>query len=404
MNILFVHKAFPTQFLHLARHYAADPTNNVVAITDAGNNEREFIRTIRYDVPRLNTAGLDRAKPFIEHVAHGEGVAAAAIKLKNEGFAPDLIVGHSGWGETLFLKDIWPRARQAVYFEFFYRGDDCHTNFDPEFQKYNVQGISTNNASLLLALTAADRGWSPTHWQRSMYPVELQNKIEVVHEGIDTDVTVPDPSAQVSLDRDGPVLRPGDEVVTFCNRNLEPYRGYHILMRALPRILKERPKARALIIGGDGLSYGLRAPGGKSWRDVFLDEVKDRLDMSRVHFVGWIPHSSFIKAMQVSSVHVYFTFPFFLSWSMVEAMACGGLVIGSDTSPVREVVRHGANGLLSNFFNSEALAEKVIDALASPERYRSMREAARRTVVDNYDLKRVCLPRQLWMLDRLMAR
>ena len=228
----------------------------------------------------------------------------------------------------------------------------------------------------------------------------MQSKIEVIHEGINTDKAAPNPGAQLTLKRDGTVFNCGDEVVTFVSRNLEPYRGYHTFMRALPRILAERPRARILIIGGDSVSYGSSAPKGGTWRDVFLREVRDTLDMSRVHFVGRVSYAIFLNAMQISSVHVYLTYPFVLSWSMLEAMACGGLIVGSDTAPVREVIHHGVNGLLTNFFNADALAEHVIDALAFPQRYHPLRTLARRTIIDNYDLQSVCLPRGINLLER----
>jgi glycosyltransferase involved in cell wall biosynthesis len=404
MRILFVHQNFPGQFVHLANHYASDSNNKVVAITDKKNNNSETILTKRYSAP-AHQYGQARglSARFAEHVIRAKAVAEAAQELRNEGFHPDLILGHFGWGETIFLKDIWPQAKLIVYAEFFYGGEDSDTGFDPEFPSDSLPirfGNRVRNASLLTALIAADQAIAPTHWQRNQFPIDLQHRINVVHDGIDTVRAVPNLKASVRLKREGIVLRTGDEIVTFVSRNLEPYRGYHIFIRALPRILAERPNARALIIGGDGVSYGPPAPDGRKWRDVFLNEVRDRLDLSRVHFVGHVPHSLFLRAMQASAAHVYFTYPFVLSWSMLEAMACGALIVGSDTAPVQEIIRHRSNGLLLDFFNADALAEQVIDALAAPDRYHAMRIAARRTVVDRYDLRRVCLPKQLDIIRR----
>jgi glycosyltransferase involved in cell wall biosynthesis len=331
-------------------------------------------------------------------------VAVEAERLREKGFTPDVMLGHFGWGETLFLKDVWRRAKLLVYAEFFYGGSDADTNFDPEFQIDDLHARMRSrgrNGSLTMALISADRAFAPTQWQRRQFPIELQSKIEVVHDGIDTDKIVPDASARVTLKRQGLVLRPDDEVVTFVSRNLEPYRGYHIFMRALPKILAERPRARAIIVGGDDVSYGQRPAKGRKWRNVFLQEVRERLDLSRIHLVGKVPYDVYRQILQVSSAHVYLTYPFVLSWSMLEAMAAGCLVIGSDTAPVREIVRHEHNGLLVDFFNPEALAECVIDALSKPERHRSMREAARRTIVERFDLRRVCLPRQTRLIERL---
>jgi glycosyltransferase involved in cell wall biosynthesis len=405
MRLLFVHQNFPGQYLRLVQHYVADKSNEIVAIADNNNKHHDIVRTIRYPVPEQSarrTSGL--AGHFVSHIARAEAVANVAEKLRQTGFVPDVILGHFGWGETLFLKDIWPRAKLLVYAEFFYGGGDADTNFDPEFQVDELRARMRNrgrNGSLVLALASADRGLAPTQWQRRQFPIELQPKIEVIHDGIDTDKVTPDASARVTLKRQGLVLRPGDEIVTFVNRNLEPYRGYHIFMRALPKILAERPNARAIIIGGDEVSYGQPPPKGRKWRNVFLREVRERLDPSRIHLVSTVPFSVYLQVLQVSSAHVYLTYPFVLSWSMLEAMAAGCLVIGSDTAPVREVIRHHENGLLVDFFNVDAIAGHVIDALSNPARYQVLREAARRTIVEGYDLKQVCLPRQTRLVDRL---
>ena len=199
----------------------------------------------------------------------------------------------------------------------------------------------------------------------------------------------------------GPVLRPGDEVVTFVARQLEPYRGYHIFMRALPLLQKLRPNVRVVIVGADGTSYGAAPPKGQTWKNIFLAEVQDKLDMERVHFVGRVPHDVLTQLMQVSALHIYLTYPFVLSWSLLEAMSIGCLVLGSDTAPVREVIQHGRNGLLTPFFDVEALANSAADALARGKDLQSLREAARATVVEGFDLATHCLPEQVAMLEKL---
>jgi glycosyltransferase involved in cell wall biosynthesis len=408
MRLLFVHQNFPGQYVHLARHYAADKANELVAIADSANKRSNLIRTIRYSLPGKSAQrASDMAGTFVDHMARAEVVAVEAEKLRQNGFDPDVILGHFGWGETLFLKDVWPRAKLLVYAEFFYGNGDADTNFDPEFPADALRARMRNrgrNGSLALALVSADRAMAPTQWQRRQFPSELQQKIEVVHDGIDTDKIAPDPAARVTLKREGLVLRPGDEIVTFVSRNLEPYRGYHTFMRALPKILAERPRAHAIVVGGDDVSYGARPAKGRKWRNIFLQEVKEELDLSRIHIVGKVPYDVYRQILQVSTAHVYLTYPFVLSWSMLEAMAAGCLVIGSDTAPVREVIRHQENGLLVDFFNPDALAGHVIDALSNPARYRVLRETARRTIVEGYDLKRICLPRQTRLVDRLACQ
>jgi glycosyltransferase involved in cell wall biosynthesis len=248
-------------------------------------------------------------------------------------------------------------------------------------------------------LLHADAGVSPTEWQASTYPPALRQMIEVIFDGVDSQAVKPDAAATVTLP-EGKVLRAGEEVLTFVNRNLEPYRGYHSFMRALPDVLAARPQAQVVIVGGNEVSYGPPPKDGRCWKDIYLDEVKDRLDLSRVHFVGKVPYPTFVSLMQVSRAHAYLTYPFVLSWSMLEAMSAGALVVGSDTAPVREVIRHGENGLLVDFFDSAAWARTLIEALAEPERFVHLRAAARQTVLDHYDLQSVCLPRMVEMVER----
>ena len=269
--------------------------------------------------------------------------------------------------------------------------------FDPEFPVANPVlsriRVRARNMPMLQAMLAADIAVAPTHWQASSFPDDLRRKIIVLHEGIDTVRSRPDRDASIALARDNLVLRAGDEVITFVARNLEPYRGYHQFMRTLPRILAERPRARAVIVGGDGVSYGGSPPDGGSWKTRILREVAGDLDMSRVHFLGRVTHDALLKLLQISAAHVYLTYPFVLSWSLLEAMSAGALVIGSDTAPLREVVEHGRNGLLCNFFDNAALADLVVRALADQSGHAGLRQAARQTVVERFDLRSVCLPR-----------
>jgi glycosyltransferase involved in cell wall biosynthesis len=199
----------------------------------------------------------------------------------------------------------------------------------------------------------------------------------------------------------GRTLRAGDEVITFVNRNLEPYRGYHVFMRALPEMLRCRPDAVALIVGADGVSYGAAAPHGKTWKQIFLDEVKDRLDTSRVFFLGRLAYADYLKVLQVSACHVYLTYPFVLGWSCIEALSAGCLVVGSRTRPVEEVIEHERNGLLVDFFDVAGLADTVVHCLARREHYAHLRAAARETAVQRYDLATICLPEQLRLIEKV---
>jgi glycosyltransferase involved in cell wall biosynthesis len=254
---------------------------------------------------------------------------------------------------------------------------------------------------MLLTLDAMDWGICPTEFQRRTLPHAYHERISVVFDGIDTHVVRPDTAATVTVD--GRTLHAGDEVITFVNRNLEPYRGYHIFMRALPKILERRPGAVALVVGGEQVSYGAPAPAGKTWKQIFFDEVKERLDVSRVHFLGKLPYAQYLALLQISRCHVYLTYPFVLGWSCIEAMSAGCLVVGSRTPPVEEVIGHEKNGLLVDFFDVAGLADTVVEALGRPHHHIALRAAARRTVIERYDLKSICLPQQIALIERLGA-
>ena len=402
MKILFVHQNFPGQFLHLAPALQARG-HACLALTDVTNNRSTAIQTVKY---RHSAAAPDPAacrlgRNFTQMSDRGVTVARACLQLRDKGYVPDVIFGHSGWGETLFLKEIWPEAKLLVYSEFYYKGRGADVGFDPEFDQPSFDQVMIAQgraAHLAQSLVHADAGLSPTKWQASTHPPALRDRIEVIFDGVDTAVMCPNPQASLTLPN-GRVLRAGDEVLTFVNRNLEPYRGYHSFMRALPAILAERPEAQVVIVGGDEVSYGRPAPDGKKWKDIYLAEVAGRIDLSRVHFLGKVPYPSFVALMQVSRVHAYLTYPFVLSWSMLEAMSAGCLVIGSRTAPVQELIEDGVNGRLVDFHDIEGWSRLISKALAKPERFAPLRQAARQTIVQGYDLQTVCLPRMIGWVE-----
>lgn len=401
MNLLFVHQNFPGQFRHLAPHLA-QMGHRVVAFAIDGPG-LPGIEMRRYRPARASSRDIHPwAAEFETKVIRGEACAAAALRLKGEGFNPDVIVANPGWGESLFLKDVWPEARLLAFIEFYYAARGLDYDFDPEFYRPDPARearLRAKNAHLLMTLQDMDWGLSPTEFQRSTVPANFRDRVSVIFDGIDTRTVKPDLGAAVSAG--GRTLRAGEEIVTFVNRNLEPQRGYHVFMRALPEILRKRPAAVALIVGGDGVSYGAAPPAGRTWKQIFFDEVKERLDRSRVLFLGRLPYVDYLKVLQVSACHVYLTYPFVLGWSCVEALAAGCLVVGSRTPPVVEVIEHGRNGLLTDFFDVEALAGTVANCLARPERYARLREAARATVLERYDLATRCLPAQLRLIENV---
>ncbi len=401
MNLLFVHQNFPGQFKHLAAALAK-AGHRVEAMGIDGVGLRD-IPMHRYRPARGSSANIHPwAGDFETKVIRGEACAAAALRLKQGGFTPDVIVTNPGWGESLFLKDVWPDARVLALIEFFYaaRGLDC--DFDPEFSNSTLANdarVRTKNANMLLALSSMDHGVCPTAFQRSTVPAMFHDRISVIFDGIDTTVVRPDAAA--SLTAGGRTLRAGDEVLTFVNRNLEPMRGYHMFMRALPEILRARPNAVVLIVGGDEVSYGAAPPAGKTWKQMFLDEVKADIDLNRIIFLGRIAYADYLRVLQVSACHVYLTYPFVLGWSCIEAMSAGCVVVGSATAPVKEVITHGENGLLVDFFDRRALAQTVIDTLAQPATYAPLRVAARQNAVARYDLQSICLPAQIDLIRKI---
>ncbi|WP_020184688.1 glycosyltransferase [Methylopila sp. 73B] len=407
MDVLFIHNNFPGQFVHMAQAFAQRPGARVFAVGSPTARPRPGVTLARYALPKdPPKPGHPLVERFTSDVVRGELAGAAMQRLSQEaGCDPALIVGHSGWGETLFARDIFPEAKQVVYSEFFYNYRNSDVGFDPEFPDGGLRTaarIRTKNAGMLTALAAADMGLSPTEWQKRQHPDFLWDRIQVAHDGVDVDAAAPNPDAQLrpaGVDR---TFTAKDEVITFVNRQLEPYRGYHVFMRALPEIMAKRPNAQVLIVGGDGVAYGRPAPAGTTWKDTYLDEVRGRIDMSRVHFLGQIPKPDFLALLQISSCHVYLTYPFVLSWSLLEAMAAGCLIVGSDTAPVREAIVDGVNGRLVDFFDVVALAETVARTLAERDTLGAMRRAARQTALATYDL-RVCLTRQMALLDGVMG-
>lgn len=414
MKILFVHQNFPGQFKFLAPALAAGG-HQVTAMTMRTGEapQCEGVHLLKYGVSRVTTPKIHPwVMDFESKVIRGEACFQAALALDVAGFYPDVIVAHPGWGESLFLKDLWPRAKLGIYCEFFYQSVGADLGFDPEFAPSEVTDASRlrlKNVNNLLHFDVADAGVSPTRWQASTFPPAFRSKIRVVHDGIDTTALQPNPAVRLTLKANSgaaTTLTRESEVVTFVNRNLEPYRGYHIFMRALPDLLKRRPNARVLIVGGDDVSYGARPENGRKWKDILAAEVRPRIsdaDWSRVHFLGAVPYEQFVALMQVSTVHVYLTYPFVLSWSLLEAMSVGCAIVASNTPPVAEAIEHDVTGRLVNFFDRGELADQVVKLLEDPAIRSRLGTAAREFARTHYDLRTVCLPQQIAWVESLMV-
>ncbi len=411
MNILFIHQNFPGQFKFLAPALAARG-HRVVAMTMQKIEQQNWhgVTLVPYTASRGSTPNIHPwVGDFETKTIRGEACFRAALKLKQQGFDPDVIVAHHGWGESLFLKEIWPAAKLGIYCEFFYHADGTDVGFDPEFPVTDVAEpcrMRLKNLNNLLHFDIADAGLSPTHWQASTFPLPFRDRITVVHDGIDTEAVRPDPDVTITLGN-GLALSRNDEVVTFVNRNLEPYRGYHTFMRALPSLLRQRPNAQVLIVGGDSVSYGAKPAGDSTWKTIFANEVRPQIsdaDWARVHFLGNLPYQQFIPLLQLSTVHVYLTYPFVLSWSLLEAMSAGCAIVASDTAPLREAIRHNETGLLVDFFDANALAEHVGALLADSQTRKKLGENARAFARAHYDLKTQCLPGQIAWVEQLHSR
>lgn len=404
MRILFIHQNFPGQFKHLAPALAARGDDVVATMFN------EPVRVPGVRIARLhggyNTgAGHPWARDFDTKIIRAEPTLRAAEAMKAGGFTPDVIVAHPGWGEALFVKDVWPDARVGIYCEYFYRAANADHDFDPEFDLNETPAESTARVRIKclpqrLHFDFADAGISPTRFQADTYPPEMRERISVVHDGIDTRAVSPGPAPIFNID--GNPVGAGDEIITFVSRHLEPYRGLHTFVRALPELLRRRPRARVVVVGSDGTGYGPSCPSG-TWRQKFIADLPEPLDLTRVHFVGELQYPVFLNLLRISSLHIYLTYPFVLSWSMLEAMSSGCAILASDVEPVREFIKDGETGQLTSFFDTEALVERACALLDDADLRRHLGEGARRHAIEVADLQSVCLPRQLAWIDALAA-
>jgi glycosyltransferase involved in cell wall biosynthesis len=402
MNILLIHQNFPGQFKFLAPALVQQGHGvTVMTLNPIDPALWPGINFVAYAVRQGSTPGIHPwVSDFETKIIRGEACFRAALEMKAKGFTPGVIVAHHGWGESLFLKEVWPHAKLGIYCEFHYHSQGKDVGFDPEFpvaDPGDVCRLRLKNVNNILHFDLADAGISPTRFQADTFPKPFRDRITVVHDGIDTRRVAPDPGVSLTLNNAIRLTRK-DEVITFVNRNLEPYRGYHIFMRALPEILKRRPRARVLVVGGDDVSYGARPENGRKWKDIFIEEVRPRIsdgEWARVHFLGKIPYEVFVPLLQLSKVHVYLTYPFVLSWSLLEAMCAGCAIVAGNTPPLQEAIQHDKTGRLVDFFDFQALAREVCGLLADAKARKRLGKDARKFAIKNYDLETVCLPRQL---------
>ena len=409
MNILFIHQNYIAQYKHILSRLEQTGEHRIVFLTQRkGLAQPAGHHIVEYAPDHAPSAdAYPYSAEFEKACANGAKVADVCRNLEGQGFRPDIVIGHTGWGELLFIKELWPDVPVLGYFEYFYTANgEGAVGFDPEFPISDAMPfiMSARNAANHLSHAACDLGQTATQWQKDGYPQSFHQKIEVMHEGVRTDICRPNPAARVRLGRlDAPVTRE-DEVFTYMARNMEPVRGFHTFMRALPKILDARPKARALIIGGKDVSYGRRLAEGHSYRGMLEQEVGERIDWSRVHFLGRVPYEIFVAVMQITRCHIYLTVPFVPSWSLLEAMSVGAPVVASDVAPVCEVTANGEAALLTDFLDPDGLADKVGDVLSDPARYEAMGRAARRHMAERYDFNTVIAPRNVDLINQLLPR
>ena len=404
-DILFVHNNFPGQFGFIAAALKARGMRCMAIGSPSAKSPHIPVR--QWKLARGSTKGIYPMATRAEaDLIRGHAAAEVAAGMRDEGFDPRLIIGHPGWGETTLLSEIFPKARQILHGEFYYRADGGDVGFDPEFGTPNQEErlrVAAKNIGMALAYVEADRIVSPTAFQASFFPPHLA-QAHADHPRGRGDRRHPASTWGEGEDRQtsdaGPFVAP---VITFINRHFEPLRGYHIFMRALPALLAAVPQAHVVMVGAkEGRGYGLESKDG-TWAQKYLDEVKDKLDLSRIHFTGPLAHPLMLDVLNISAAHVYYTYPFVLSWSLLEAMASECLILGSDTGPLRDAVQDGVNGRLLNFFDVDALSQAMIEACQKPEAFQPLRVAARQTVVDRFDRAAVCQPAWLALIDEVLA-
>lgn len=397
MRVLFVHKFFPGQYTHLVRAFAAERNNEVVFLHAEGEGEIAGVRRVRITPRRAAAAATHHYVQGLETaVLSGQAAYRAATELAGAGFRPDIICAHAGFGPGLYIKDAFPGVPLLGYFEWYYRARDADADFlDPQaVSQDDALRIRTRNAGILLELTSCDRGICPTVFQRDQFPPELRGKLTVLHDGVDTRYFNPATAAPQLRD-----IPPDAEIVTYATRGLEPYRGFPQFMEAIALLQARRPKLHAVIVGADETHYGRPSSDGRGYRDAMLDRLPG-MDRTRLHFRGFLPPDDYRRVLQASQAHVYLTVPFVLSWSLLDAMATGCAIVGSDTAPVREVLRDGETGLLAEMRAPRSIAaavERMLDDRALATR---LRAAARREVGERYALAKL-LPKQLDLVASL---
>ncbi len=379
MKLLLIHQNFPGQFRQLAP-FLHDQGHELVAICSHQRPLPAQFRVFRYKEPSKPQSGLPHPSQLAHEVfQRADRVAKICEQLRQEGWRPDLICAHSGWGETLGIKEVWPLIPQIIWPEMWLKPEHSGWGIDPEKPlpglDQKLEHVCRNTLTRA-ALDQASAWIVPTSHQARSFPNEFQgDQMQVIHEGIDTQFA--SPNDRVSFEVRGIKITRDIPTITFVNRNLERLRGFDIFMRALPAIQRHNNQVRILIVGDNEGGYGAGHPSGRMLKEVMLEELSSELDLERIHFLGRIHHAGLISLLQASWVHVYLSYPFVLGWSLLEAMACGCCIVGSEGMPVAEAIDHGENGLLIPMNDSKALSHEVIKLLDDKITRKKYSKAAR---------------------------
>lgn len=323
---------------------------------------------------------------FDNAVLEGQAVYRKCVSLKEEGWIPDWIINHVGFGAGLYLRDVFPNAKRAALFEWYYNAYGADVDFLANGRSVEAERrmrLRTWNAQTLLEIADVDVAVTPTIWQHSQFPEWMQHRFHVIHEGVDW--------SNLSQLRDGLIVRPKyleqvgyAEIVTYVSRGFEEYRGFPQAMQALALLQKRRPNVHVLIAGNDIVAYGGPRSDGKTWKEWAISE--SGLDKKRTHWLGPLQEDEYHQVLAISDVHLYLTIPFVLSWSLIEAMSVGCSIVSSATPPVEELIKDGVEGILCHFFDPEGQASAIDKLLSNPEQSRKLGLAAKKAS-KRYDSK-----------------
>ena len=413
MRILFVHCNYPAQFRHLSQYLAADLNNEIVFLCQ----NKEWIAT---DVPHLKLSRYqlgrepkgDLCHPYLRRyetaVLHGQAALREALRLRQNGFEPDLIIGHSGFGNTLYLKEVWPNAKFIGYFEWFYRSQGADVGFgndQPPSPDTSLR-VHTYNSPIVMDLAQSDAAICPTRWQADQFPNAMRRHLSIIFDGVDTEQL---PLIGQEKRHHDLILKAGDNqatipadvpLVTYVTRCFEPYRGWPQVAEGLALLMQRNPRVHVLLVGSDEVAYGAKRSDGLSWREWALKQSP--MDPNRLHQLPALSYNDYKRVIQRSWVHVYWTVPFILSWSLMEAMASGCCIVASDTPPVQEMITSGDQGQLVDFFDPDALAQQADHLLQNHEQRKRLGLAARQRILrSGYDLNNA-LKEQVQLINQVV--